>query len=129
MTDIMDDDQGPIKKRVRLEQPRRSSIVRSRPRPPSRPRQRREFEYQPRDARKQQLEVLKPLHLRHGKDTVELKELLVFIDDQRRIVLSVVSSRGTLNIPMKRANVSELVSALTKQLVPAFSDMPDRPAR
>ena len=95
-----------VQKRVRL------------PDPP-RPRQRRPFEYIPREPlhQRRQVDRLKPLQLRRGKDAVEFRELMVFKDGDK-LVISIITSRGTLNIPVARKTASEIVCALTKQLVP-----------
>src|SRR5580704_2360115 len=90
-----------VQKRVRL------------PDPP-RPRQRRPFEYIPREPlhQRRQVDRLKPLQLRRGKDAVEFRELMVFKDGDK-LVISIITSRGTLNIPVARKTASEIVCALT----------------
>jgi hypothetical protein len=61
------------------------------------------------------IDSLKPLP--SGADTFTVKEMQVFTDDDLgRIMLSLVSLRGTVNIPLSRKTAAKLVSSIASRL-------------
>jgi hypothetical protein len=81
------------------------------------PRRRRAYSFKPRprmtEEHRKAIRALKPINPDQG--TLIPKKLLVFNADDR-IVLSVVSRKGTLNLPLSRKSAAAIMGMIAKAL-------------
>jgi hypothetical protein len=64
---------------------------------------------------RKQIDVLKPLAEPYGDCDMQPRKLMVF-NEGDLVILSIVSQRGTVNLPMSRTSVANLLSHLGQRL-------------
>jgi hypothetical protein len=66
-------------------------------------------------AARREIDQLRPLQF-DGNGAMDLKKILVFRDDDGEVNICLVGKQGSINVPLARKTVADLVISLTKKL-------------